>query len=83
MACVPIPPLPLIELPPGITLGASVPTLSFDETLCCKIASFSFATPPIPLPPLVLQPAIIATINTALAALAAYHASLPFDCPLE
>jgi hypothetical protein len=78
---IPIPPIP--TLPPGLTLGVPIPVVSFDPALCCKILPFPLVTPPIPLPPLVLNPAVIAIINEKLTALNAYFDQLTIDCLLE
>ena len=83
MACIalPLPTLPTLSL--GLTLGLDIPQFSFDPILCCKILPFPLVTPPIPLPTFVFNPAVIATINTYIAAINAYHDALSFDCPLE
>lgn len=83
MACIdlPLPTLPTLTL--GLTLGIAIPQFTFDLELCCKILPFPLVTPPIPLPTLVFNPAVIATINTYIAAINAYHDALTFDCPLE
>ena len=58
-------------------------TFTFDPTLCCKILPFPIATPPIPFPPLVLNPGVIAALNAQITLLNAYFDAFAFDCPLE
>lgn len=77
----PIPTLP--TLGGGFTLGAAIPSFSFDAQLCCKILPFPIVTPPIPLGSLVFNPAVIATLNAAIATFNSYHDAAIFGCPLE
>lgn len=87
MACIPLPKLDLPTLPAPLSLTPPAPpTVSIDANLpfCCKVASLagSFSIP-IPIPPLVLNPAVIAIINAALGAVDAYLDALPLSCPKE
>ena len=83
MSCLGITPPAPPTLPGGLTLGAAVPSISFDPTLCCKILPFPVNTPPLPLPPLVFNPAVIAAINLAMSQLVTYFDALSVSCPLE
>ena len=84
MACAPIPELPMPELPGGITLAPpETPDPGFSADLCCKILQFTVPTPPIPLPPLVVNPATSAIIKTTMAAVQAYLDAIPVKCPRE
>lgn len=84
MACVefPLPTLPTLPVP--LTLGIELSlTLALDIDFCCKIVSIPPFTIALPLPPLVLNPAFIATLNGFIASINAYHDALSFDCPFE
>jgi hypothetical protein len=84
MPCLPItlPSIPTIPSP--LTLGIGLPSASFDPKLCCKLLPFPIVTPPIPLPPGVFNPAVVAVINAQLSALTAtYFNLLPLKCPRE
>lgn len=83
MSCLGLPPPAVPTLPGGLTLGAALPSFTFDPALCCKILPFPVSTPPLPLPPLVFNPAAIAAINAALASFASYFDALSLSCPLE
>lgn len=89
MGCLvlPIPPLP--TLPPGIGLGIPIPgppDLNLPD-FCCKspdINKFIKAnTPPLPYPYVLLNPAVIATLNGYITAVNTYLRSIPINCPLE
>jgi hypothetical protein len=79
MACIdaPVPPFP--TLPTGITLGAGIPTPSFDIRFCCKLLEFS----PAPIPPIVVTGAVLDTLAALLASLNGYFDLIPFTCPRE
>lgn len=80
---VPAPPAPQLPSPFTIGVGASLPTFNFDPALCCKVLPFEPKPPPIPIPPGVLNPAVVAVINQALAAMATFFDGASFGCPLE
>lgn len=82
MACVPIPSVPIPQLPPGVSIGVPIPSVEFDVTICCKLLSFSQVAPPLSLN-VPLNPAIQAVITSTLQALQNYFDSLPLDCPRE
>ena len=84
MAClkVPVPVLP--TLPSGFGFGITLPGLTFDPTLCCKILPFPIPIPPIPLGQgIPIPPAVLAAIAAAETALLAYIDLLQVDCPFE
>jgi hypothetical protein len=84
MACTPIPTLPMPSLPGGITLTPpETPDPGFSADLCCKILQFAIPTPPIPLPPGVVNAGTAAIIKTTLASVQAYLDALPVSCPRE
>ncbi len=83
MACVPIPDIPIPTLPDGISLAPSFPSQSFDAALCCKVLDLEIKPPPIPIPPLLLNPAVNATIAATIKAVQDYIDKLPHDCPKE
>lgn len=78
----PIPTLP--TLGGGFTLGASLPSFSFDPQLCCKILPFPVVTPPIAIAlPVGVMAGAIASLNLAITAVNAFHDGFVFNCPLE
>lgn len=83
MPCVPLPRLPLPTLPEGISISVPLPpfpAISIDSP-CCLLPPLQTPKIPIPLPPLVVNPALVATIRAGLAAIEAYEAMIPLDCP--
>ena len=83
MPCLKLPALPAPQLPAPLSLSLSLPSLSFDLELCCKLPPVPIQIPPIPLPPLVLNPAIIATLNAFITQVVQYVNSLSVPCPIE
>ena len=83
MPCLKAPAPPVPSLPSPLTLGPPIPDVNFDPSLCCKIPLPDVPLPPIPMPPLVFNPAVVAVINSNLAALNAYFDQLAIECPLE
>ncbi|HEY3254604.1 MAG TPA: hypothetical protein VGJ91_11670, partial [Polyangiaceae bacterium] len=83
MACVPIPDVPLPTLPDGITIAPTFPAESFDPSLCCKILKIPITTPPIAIPPAILNPGVNAAIATAIKGVQDYIDKLQHDCPKE
>ena len=83
MACVPLPKVEVPKLPAPLSIAPSVPTLSFDAALCCKVLPFPLATPAIPLPPLLVNPALIAIVNQTMSKVTAFINSLSIPCPKE
>lgn len=74
--------------PPTLGLGLSLeppalPSVNFNGELCCKLLQFSIVPPPIPLPPLVLNPGVATAIASVFSAVQAYLDALPLDCPTE
>ena len=83
MACVPIPDVPVPELPAGISIAPTFPSQDFDASLCCKILNIPITVPPIPIPPLLLNPAVNTAIATAIKGIQDYLDKLQHDCPKE
>lgn len=85
MACTPTPTLPVPELPFPLSLDlpGGLPSFSGDLTVCCKILEFAIPPVPIPLPPLVLNPAVNAILKSNIAAAQAFLDKLSFSCPKE
>lgn len=86
MACIPNPVPEIPELPAGLTIQApfpSVPALAPGAVpICCNLPVFPVSIPvPTPLPPIAVNPAIMATIEAGIAAARAWRRSLPLDCP--
>ena len=83
MPCLKGPTITVPKLPAPLSFGVSIPGLSFDLNLCCKLPPISRPIPPIPLPPIVLNPAVIAILNAQIAIVVAFINSLSVVCPLE
>ncbi len=85
MACTTVIPVPPIPLPPGFSVAPpSLPPIpDIDLQNCCKNIAFSLPPIPLPLPPLVVNPAFIAALTNAMAIVQAYLDSLPLFCPKE
>jgi hypothetical protein len=82
MPCTPIPVVPVPSLPPGLTLGAALPTPEFAPELCCKLLPFELSVPPAALG-IPLNAGIAATLTVTLKTLTDYLLSLPVKCPRE
>ncbi len=84
MPCLKLPTVTAPTLPAPFTLGLpGLSGLTFDINLCCKLPPVSLPIPPIPLPAVVLNPAVIATLNSAISAVVTYINSLSVPCPIE
>jgi len=86
MACLPLPDVDLPTLPSPLTITPPSPSLGADVSaeLCCKLVSFDLSVfIVIPIPPLTINPAVIALINEALDKIDAFLDALPLDCPRE
>ena len=83
MACIPIPDVPVPTLPAGISITPTLPSQDFDAALCCKVLQIEIKPPPIPIPPLLLNPAVNAVIATTIKGVQDYIDALPHDCPKE
>jgi len=83
MACVPLPKVEAPKLPAPLTITPSVPEFSFDPALCCKVLPFPLATPPVPLPPGTLNPAVVAIVTNAMSQVTKFLNSLSIPCPKE
>lgn len=83
LPCIKLPTLPVPQLPSPFTIGITIPPFQFDPGLCCKVLPFDLKTPPIPLSPGVLNPAVVAVINQALTQMATYFDQFQFSCPIE
>lgn len=76
---VPIPSLPTVPSPFSLTAPA-IPQITAGFNACCNLISFSASTPPIALPPLVMNPAIVVLVNKMIAVVQAYIDNLPPRC---
>jgi len=83
MACIPIPDVPLPTLPDGITIAPTLPSQDFDPALCCKVLNLPVSTPPIGIPPVLLNPGVNAILKNAIKGVQSYIDQLPHDCPKE
>ena len=85
MGCIPVPSISIPTLPAPLTLSPPIPTIPDlgIPNLCCKLPVQIPPIPPIPIPALILNPAVVATLQAYVKALTAYIDSLPFKCPAE
>lgn len=83
MPCTPSPKPPVPSPPAGITLAppAAPKPPSVGGSPCCNLPVFTLPPLPLPMPFGVINPAFIATLQQGLAAVEAYLASLPLECP--
>ena len=64
MPCIPIPPLPIPDLPDGFTLSLPFPEVNIEIPFpCCKLPPLFSLHISNPLPPLTVNPAFIQTIK--------------------
>lgn len=83
MACIELPKIELPRLPAPLSIEPpSLPALSADVTICCKLVAFRFG-PYVPLGPLVINPGVIALINAAADAVEGFLDAIPLECPRE
>lgn len=83
MPCISVaPPAPPV-LPSPFTLGAELPPFSLDPALCCKVLPYPVATPPIPLPPGVLNPTFVSALNAGMAQVLGVLRAVTVRCPRE
>lgn len=86
MSCLvlPVPPIPSLPAPFGISLPDELPLPGFPGLiLCCKLPPIPLPPIPIPIPPLILNAAIVAALTAAIATVTGYLHALPLSCPLE
>lgn len=83
MPCVAVPKLSLPTLPGPLTLTPpAAPSVSFNPQWCCKLPSY--ATPPIPpIPGVILNPAVVMVLRSAIGAITGYLDAIPLKCPRE
>lgn len=84
MACIPLPVPTLPTLPSPFSIAPpALPPISVALTACCKLSVIASVSLPAPFPSAVLTPAVILTINAALATVQTYLDALPLPCPRE
>lgn len=84
MACIELPDVSAPVLPPPLTITPpSLTTPGLDINLCCKMPPISIPSVPLAIPPIILNPAVIATLNAYIASAVDYINSLSLPCPLE
>ena len=78
--CIAAPALPSIKLPLGI--GFTIPgiSISFNPKFCCKLPTFKFALPPIPINALIFAP-IAKALAKIMALINKFIALLAIPCP--
>lgn len=82
MPCIPPPPLPLPELPAPLTIEPpSVDPPDVDADLCCKIIDLPIPPIVVPLPPGVINPAVVGVLRQNLKTIQAFLDKLPPSCP--
>ena len=83
MPCIAIPTVTAPTLPEPLSIALSLPSVSFDLQLCCKLPPVPIPLPPVPIPGLILNSAVIATLNTFIGQVTQYINSLSVPCPIE
>lgn len=83
MACLEFPAVTAPTLPEPLSLTLPSVSVSFDLELCCKLPPIPLQIPPIPLPPIILNSAVIAALNAFIQQAITYINLLPLECPLE
>lgn len=78
---VPIPAPPTLPLPFNITPAALPTPPALGANLCCVPINLGVTLPPLPLPPLVVNPGVVAALRQGIAAIQSFISSLPIDCP--
>lgn len=84
MPCIPGPKVDLPTLPAPLTLGLPEANLGpVTINICCVLPPFT--TPPlvVPIPPVILNPGIIATFNGKVQMIQAFLDKFQHDCPRE
>lgn len=82
MPCIPLPPLPIPDLPDGINLSVKIPIPKITTPgVCCLPPIPILAVPAISLGPGAINPAIVQTVKQALAGVKIWYANLPPKCP--
>lgn len=82
--CIQGPAVTIPPLPTGFTLTPPVvPSLPGVPELCCKLPPVPIQLPPIPIPSLILNSAVMVTMNAYITTALSYINSLPLECPLE
>ena len=82
MACLALPDIDLPTLPSPLTIAPPALGGTLNLALCCKIVSITGSIP-VPFPPQVINPPVIAFINTNLALVDAFLDAQPLKCPRE
>lgn len=83
MPCTPGLSVAPIALPSPFTFTPPEVSVDFDIALCCKLPPLPVELPIIPLPTLILNPAVVALLNLAIDKVVSYLNLQPLDCPLE
>lgn len=82
--CIQGPAITIPPLPGGFTLAPpALPVVPGIPELCCKLPPVPIVLPPIPIPPIVFNSAIVAALNAYITTALSYINSLPLECPLE
>jgi len=84
MGCLPLPPIPFPVLPAGFSITPPDPyPKPYPPGICCQVIGFPVPSPPLPLPPFVVNPAFIAALTAAMKTVQAYVDAIPLKCPKE
>lgn len=77
---IPIPQLPALPLPFSFALPG-LPGLAIKANVCCLSINLGNLIPPIPLPPLIVNPAFVATIRKAINVVQVWIDQFQLPCP--
>ncbi len=81
----PVPTIPTLPAPFSLSVPDELPLPSTPGVaiLCCKLPPVPLPPIPIPIPAILLNSALVAILNAAIATVTGYLHSLPLSCPLE
>jgi hypothetical protein len=84
MPCIALPTVTAPTLPDPLSISPpAVPGAAFDLQLCCKLPPFVPPLPPIPIPALILNSAVVAALNVFIGQAVAFISALSVPCPKE
>lgn len=76
----PLPPLP--DIFPLTLTPPTLPPISGDLTICCKLVQFVFV-PILPVGPILINSAVMAVINAQIAIVNGFIRAMQLPCPKE
>jgi hypothetical protein len=82
MPCIPVPNVPTVPIPSPLSIVPPLPAVpAFAAGVCCVQVTYKPATPPLPLPALAINPAVVAALRQANQQVQAFIDGLQPPCP--